>query len=272
MNRRLALLLTVPLLTSCTVEDVAATFGPRPDAQVAALADRAASDAAALSGEEAELRARHAGELGDEITRLCGTHADGTVPESCAFQPEVTALPQVSIDDSLALTLGADLPAESHALAVRQAVDMAAVSPAELPARLDPSPSPDSGAADAARQLLAREYATAWGLGVARARLDPARQEAVDELVDAHESRIRILREVLEPFGEVPVAEPGYELEGLDEPVDAATAEDFVTRVEESLAGAWLAAAAEAAPGAWQEFAVRGTAEVETALGAYSAG
>jgi hypothetical protein len=42
--------------------------------------------------------------------------------------------------------------------------------------------------------------------------------------------------------------------------------------VEESLAGAWLAAAAEAAPGAWQEFAVRGTAEVETALGAYSAG
>ncbi|AJK69131.1 DUF4439 domain-containing protein [Corynebacterium marinum] len=270
MNRRLALLLTVPLLTSCTVEDVAATFGPRPDAQVAALADRAASDAAALSGEEAELRARHAGELGDEIARLCGTHADGTVPESCAFEPEVTALPQVSIDDSLALTLGADLPAESHALAVRQAVDMAAVSPADLPARLDPSP--DSGAADAARELLAREYATAWGLGVARARLDPARQEAVDELLDAHESRIRILREVLEPFGEVPVAEPGYELEGLDEPVDAATAEDFVTRVEESLAGAWLAAAAEAAPGAWQEFAVRGTAEVETALGSYSAG
>lgn len=269
MKRRLALFLTVPLLTSCTIEDVAATFGPRPDAQVAALADRAASDAAVLSGGQAELRARHAGELSAEIARLCGTHADGTVPESCAFEAEVTALPEVNIDDSLALTLDTAVPAESHALVIRQAVDLAAASPTPLAGRTLPDPAGDVATA---RELLAREHAAAWGLGVARAHLAPSRQEAVEELADAHESRIRLLRGVLAPSGEVPVAEPGYELEGLEEPTDAATAEEFVTRLEEDLARTWLATATGAAPGAWQEFAVRGTAEVESALNTYAAG
>ncbi|QGU04873.1 DUF4439 domain-containing protein [Corynebacterium comes] len=267
MNRRLALLLAVPLLTSCTVEDVTSVLGPRPNPQVAALADRAASDAAVLSGGQAELRARHAEELSAEITRLCGTHADGTVPESCAFEAEATALPEVNINDSLALTLKATVPAESHALAIRQAVDLAAEAPADLPTRVELGTD-----ADTARELLVREYATAWGLGVARAYLDPARRDSVDELLDAHEVRIRILREVLSPYGEVPVAEPGYELAGISEPVDAAGAEELVTRLEEDLVRTWLAAAVSATAGPWREFAVRGTAEVETAAQAHVGG
>ena len=265
MKRRLALLLTVPLLTSCTVEDLASALGPRPDAQVAELADRAASDAASLSGGQADVRARHAQELSAEIARLCGTHADGTVPESCAFEAEATLLPEVDLGESLDLTLEATVPTESRALAVRQAADLAALDPAGLPAQTDPGSDVDS-----AREALTREYAAVWGLGVARAHLDPARHDAVDELADAHEDRIRVLREMLAPHGEVPVAEPGYEFEGSAEPGDTGAAEELVARLEEDLARAWLSAAVESQTGPWREFAVRATAHVETAAQTYT--
>lgn len=255
MKRRLALLLTVPLLASCSVGDVASVLGPRPNSQVAELADRAASDAAALDGEVAQVRARHAEELATEIARLCGTHADGTVPESCTFQAEVTDLPEAGVDDSLLLSLGATVPEESHALVVRQAVDLAELDQEELPAGIQVGDSRDI---DAARELLRREYATAWGLGLARAHLSPARGAEIDELLDAHDKRILALREVLAPHGEVPVAEAGYELAGGTEPADEA----FVTRLQEDLRQAWLSAAVQAHDTGWREFAVRGTADL----------
>lgn len=267
MKRRLALLLTVPLLTSCTIEDVASVLGPRPDTRIAELADRAANDAAALSGEQSELRARHAEELRAEIARLCGTHADGSVPESCAFETTITQFPEADIGESLTLTLDAAVPAESRALTIRQAVDLAALSPTELPKQVALDDETDLASA---RELLAREYATAWGLGVARAHLVAARYDALDELLDAHEARIRSLRAVLAPHGEAPVAEAGYELEGLAEPQDSATAEDFVASLETGLTEAWLAAAVSAVEDPWQEFAVRATAEAEAAARAYS--
>jgi hypothetical protein len=259
VKRRLALLLTVPLLTSCAVEDVASVLGPRPNPQVAELADRAASDAAALDGEAAEVRTRHAEELAAEIARLCGTHADGTVPESCSFGTQVTELPEADVDDSLLLVLNTPVPEESHALVIRQAVDLAELGPGELPTDVQVGDSRDL---DAARELLRREYAAAWGLGLARAHLSPARGEEIDLLLDAHSERILALREVLTPHGEVPVAEPGYELAGVDEPKDGADAEALVGRLREELRQAWLSAAVEAHDTPWREFAVRGTAAV----------
>ncbi|WP_164546481.1 DUF4439 domain-containing protein [Corynebacterium hylobatis] len=255
MKRRLALLLTLPLLASCSVGDVASALGPRPNSQVAELADRAASDAAALDGAAAELRARHAAELAAEITRLCGTHADGTVPESCAFQTEVTELPEADVDDSLLLSLDTAVPEESRALVIRQAVDLAELEERDLPADAQVSDSRDI---DAARDLLRREYAAAWGLGLARAYLSPARGAEIDEFLDAHDERILALREVLAPHGEVPVAEAGYELAGGTAPADEA----LVASLQEELRQVWLNAAVQAHDTPWREFAVYGTASI----------
>lgn len=255
MKRRLVLLLTLPLLASCSVGDVVSVLGPQPNSQVAELANRAASEAAALDGETAALRARHAEELAAEITRLCGTHADGTVPGSCTFQTEVTQLPEVNLDDSLILTLNAKVPEESHALLIRQAVDLGALAQEELPADTRLSDSRDI---DTARELLRREYATAWGLGLARAHLSPDRGAEIDELLDAHDARILALRKVLAPHGEVPVAEAGYELAGSTEPAD----ETFIIRLQGELRQAWLSTAVQAHDVGWREFAVRGTAQL----------
>nr|WP_304503666.1 DUF4439 domain-containing protein [Corynebacterium lemuris] len=105
---------------------------------------------------------------------------------------------------------------------------------------------------------MRREYAAAWGLGLASAYLSPARGAEIDELLDAHDERILALREMLAPHGEVPVAEAGYELAGVTGPAD----EVFVARLQEDLRQAWLGAAVQAHDTPWREFAVHGTASI----------
>jgi len=160
--RSLAVLLALPFLASCTVDDVVEAFGPRPDSQLVELADLAHADG----------RTGHADELAAEITRLCGTHADGTVPESCSYTPgEATAA------DAFTATVDAvdEVPDDSRDLIARQAVQLA--GDAELPAV-----ELSTEAAEQARTLLRAEYAATSGLGTARAFL-PAEQ--VDPLIDA---------------------------------------------------------------------------------------
>lgn len=246
MNQRirsLAVLLALPFLASCTVDDVVEAFGPRPDSQLVELADLAHADG----------RTGHADELAAEITRLCGTHADGTVPESCSYTPgEATAA------DAFTATVDAvdEVPDDSRDLIARQAVQLA--GDAELPAV-----ELSTEAAEQARTLLRAEYAAVSGLGTARAFL-PAEQ--VDPLIDAAEHRIDLLREVLSPTGDVPVAEAGYEVAGDLGPADPG----FPGMVATELDAAWLTAVRDADDDTWRRWLalVAGRGETHPDVGA----
>lgn len=231
MKRRLVPFLLAPLLVSCSAEDVATVLGPKPDAELARLADHA----------HAEGREADATELEAEIARLCGTHGDGTVPDTCTYSPG-----EVAPGDSFLLTVDAvdAVPAESRDLVARQALALA--PPGESG---EPGDVVLSGAdAAQARELLHAEYAYAYGLQVAGAF-----GADVGKLIDAADSRITLLREVLAPTGDVPVAEPGYEVTGTLSPAD----EGFVDEAQEQLQAAWLTAVSDATDDPWREWLAR---------------
>lgn len=271
VKRRLAALFVTPLLAlplvSCSVDDIAEFMGPGPDERILELANRAAGEGTRLDGEAAQVRGRHAEELSAEIVRLCGTRPDGSLPQSCEFGLTPTD-EEISLEDSLTVTLDAvrsGAPAESRALLVRQAVDIAGLT-------TDPDPSltpPERPDLDAARDLLSREYATAWGLGIAQAFLEGQEAADIEDRLDEHEVRISALRALFEDTtgdADVPVAEPGYEIEGIPSPTDPASARAFVSTLQKNLAVAWMEAAVDAKDPGWREFTVRGAALAEAPL------
>ena len=223
MNRRLLPFVLVPLLASCSVE----MLGPRPNPELSTLADQA----------HATGRAADAAELEAEIARLCGTHEDGTVPTSCDYAPT-----PVEEADAFEVTVAAvdDVPAESRDLVARQAVALAAGEAAPVPL--------SEAAAEQARALLRTEYAHVYGLQVAQAF-----HGDVETLIDAAETRITALREVLAPAGDVPVAEPGYAVSGEFSPGD----EGFVTALVAERDAAWLNAVSDADDDGWRAWLAR---------------
>ena len=223
MNRRLLPFVLVPLLASCSVE----MLGPRPNPELSTLADQA----------HATGRAADAAELEAEIARLCGTHEDGTVPTSCDYTPT-----PVEEADAFEVTVAAvdDVPAESRDLVARQAVALAAGEAAPVPL--------SEAAAEQARALLRTEYAHVYGLQVAQAF-----HADVETLIDAAETRITALREVLAPAGDVPVAEPGYAVSGELSPGD----EGFVTALVAERDAAWLNAVSDADDDGWRAWLAR---------------
>ena len=223
MNRRLLPFVLVPLLASCSVE----MLGPRPNPELSTLADQA----------HATGRAADAAELEAEIARLCGTHEDGTVPTSCDYAPT-----PVEEADAFEVTVAAvdDVPAESRDLVARQAVALAAGEAAPVPL--------SEAAAEQARALLRTEYAHVYGLQVAQAF-----HADVETLIDAAETRITALREVLAPAGNVPVAEPGYAVSGELSPGD----EGFVTALVAERDAAWLNAVSDADDDGWRAWLAR---------------
>lgn len=225
MNRRLLPFVLVPLLASCSVE----MLGPRPNPELSTLADQA----------HATGRAADAAELEAEIARLCGTHEDGTVPTSCDYAPT-----PVEEADAFEVTVAAvdDVPAESRDLVARQAVALAAGEAAPVPL--------SEAAAEQARALLRTEYAHVYGLQVAQAF-----HGDVETLIDAAETRITALREVLAPAGDVPVAEPGYAVSGELSPGD----EGFVTALVAERDAAWLNAVSDADDDGWRAWLARVT-------------
>lgn len=249
MNRGLRLLAGVTLATTLTGCSVAEVFGPKPNQQILTLGQLAQADSEAWAEEEgAGLRAHHAEDLFAEVERLCGVDESGTSPSSCEFQrldPEVTAQPDAAASLSNYVELIPRAPDDSRDLLTAQAVDLAAAAdtiPEDSPA------APELGEEDAglARDLLRREFAAVWALDMAQAHADAAGTEGLGTLIDAHESRIALLEDALEPTGEVPVAEPGYAYGEVTAPTDAQSALAFAADIETSLEHSWLQAAAQA--------------------------
>lgn len=264
MNRRLTALLVAPLLTvvlsSCAaVDGVVEQFGPRPNDAVLELAQQARADAD-TGPPVAELRADHAAELFAEVERLCGVEEDGAPPASCDF--EDTAGDAAPGDDATSLEgyLQAlpRVPADSVDLLVSQAVDVAGAPSSEelpdLPAPLDPVTAAD---AERLRALLAEEHAAVYALDIAQAYLDDSGDARAADLIDAHEQRITVLTQTLDPTGEVPVAAPGYAFDGVAAPTDQTEAGQFVNRIAETTDLTWRNAAADAGSLATREWLVR---------------
>lgn len=272
--------LSIPL-AACSPVDF---FGPRPNAELLALARQADADAVTLADapELAQLRQRHAGELYDEITRLCGVDPAGQPPSSCAVDREAhdeTTSGARSAHDAAASLAAAvannadNIPEESYPLAVAQAVDMQAAASDNDGGRFDGShdaglelniePIVDETAADAARRLITSEYAVQFGLDLASAYADGALQARIDALRPLHDERIDTLRDI---FGDLPQRAPGYEVDGGG-PTTTADAVKFVDQIEHGLVDQWRAAAVEATDPTWREASIRLAAHAQRAAG-----
>lgn len=93
-------------------------------------------------------------------------------------------------------------------------------------------------AVDALQQVLAGEHAVVWAYGALGPRLDEAGSARALELLRAHEHRRDAVRAQLVGAGVQPVvAEPAYDLPA--DPVDAATAAQLASLVEERLAAVY---------------------------------
>ena len=159
------------LLTSCTVMDV---VGPRANGEIMSLAKQASADW--VFGDPSreqwhEMRKKQSEELKNEARRLCGLDAQGETPASCDVGYGDTDLPATGNASALLerTVVAADkVPEESVDLVVAQAVDAVALAPVDLDRIEGPLADDTASAAD----LLARENALYYGLGIALAHAD----------------------------------------------------------------------------------------------------
>ena len=251
------------LLTSCTVMDV---VGPRANGEIMALAKHASADWS--GGDPAreqwrEMRKKQSEELKGEARRLCGVDATGNTPASCNVSYGDTDLPATGNADALlehTVAAADKVPAESVDLIVAQAIDALTLSPVDL----EPVTETVSNTADkeAARDMLARENAMYYGLGVALAYADFDLRERVGELREASHERTAALARVLGPVegaaDEALVPAAGYDFaEGYAEPANAEEAAQLVSTMQGDLVNQWRYTAAHAESATWREDAIR---------------
>lgn len=217
---------TAAALAGCSVMDV---VGPRPNSELVSLANQAEADALAGDADLRELRASQADQLRGETLRLCGTEPDGEVPRTCAFELDaagLTAEPLAQLVSSTVAT-APHLPEESIDLVVAQAVDATAIRPVELAPEglvlVDADFEP-------AKAALEREYALAYGLGLAEAFADGALRERIHALQATSQERVALLERGLGT--EAPVAASGYQLAGGQPPATVAEAAELVERLQ----------------------------------------
>ncbi|MCG7289817.1 MULTISPECIES: DUF4439 domain-containing protein [unclassified Corynebacterium] len=260
MKKLLLLPAAALLLTSCTVMDV---VGPRANGEIMALAKQASADWS--GGDPAreqwrEMRKKQSEELKGEARRLCGLDAQGQTPTSCDVSYGDTDLPATGNADALlehTVAAADKVPAESVDLIVAQAIDALTLSPVDL----EPVTETVSDTADteAARDMLARENAVYYGLGLALAYADSDLRERVGELREASHERTAALTRVLDVAdGEALVPAAGYEFaEGYAEPANAEDAAQLVKTMQSDLVKQWRYAAAHAESATWRGDAIR---------------
>lgn len=266
MKKLLPALVALPTavaLTGCSVMDV---VGPRPNKELVGLANQAEADA--LSGEVdlRELRAVQAVQLRGETLRLCGTEPDGGVPRTCAFEldaADLTAEPLAQLVDATVAT-APRVPEESADLVVAQAIDAAALRPVELAPEglslIDADFEP-------AKAALEREYALAYGLGLAEAFADSALRGRIHALASASQERAAVLESGL--GAQVPVPAAGYQVADGQPPATTAEATELVERLQrEVVDGLRFSAARAHAEGhgdAWRRAAILLAAQAQRA-------
>lgn len=269
VKRLLVILPAAVLLTSCTVMDI---VGPRANGEIMTLARQASADQFSLDdAAAAELRATQSSQLVAEAQRLCGTDDAGNPPSSCDVSFGDTDLPagaadvEAMIDQVRAATVTAagKVPEDSVDLVVSQAIDTVAIAPVEFEGiALDDAPAADL---DSARDMLRREYALEYGIGLATAWADDALLARIDALRSASDARREALTAALEPTGDVPQPLAGYEFAEGGTPTDPASAAELVQRLNADLVTQWHHAAAGADDAQWRDAAIRLAAHAQRA-------
>lgn len=248
------------VLSSCTVMDV---VGPRANGEIMALAKQASADSAV--GEPAgerwrEMRKLHAEQLQGEARRLCGVGPDGETPSSCDTAYGDADVPAAANADALlenTVAAARKVPVESEDLVVAQAVDALTLAPVDLEAvGADVTHAADT---EAARNMLSRENALDYGLGIALASADAEEKARIGELREASQQRAAALARVVGSTGnEAPVPAAGYEFaDGYAEPATAEEASQLANSLQADLVNQWRFAAARAESGQWREDAIR---------------
>lgn len=278
--KKLLVLPAVLLLTGCTVMDV---VGPRPNSEIMALAKQASADWVFGSDdtpEWREMRKFHSEQLKDEALRLCGTDETGATPSTCDVGYGDTDLPaSESVNELVGRTVAAarKVPDESVDLVVAQAIDALALAPVSLA----PAPIAGEGAGDgaglsddadiaAAHDMLARENALYYGLGLALAYADEGLRSRIGTLREASHERVNLLVELI-PAGEGASTEAlapaaGYTFaEGYAEPTSPESAAQLVETMHNDLVTQWRRTAADANSPAWLSEAIALAAHAQRA-------
>lgn len=256
------------VLSSCTVMDV---VGPRANGEIMALAEQASADSAVgeSAGEQwREMRKRHEEQLRGEARRLCGVDPNGETPSSCDTAFGDADLPAAADADALVentVAAARKVPAESVDLVVAQAIDALTLAPVHLEAvAADVTNAADN---DAARDMLSRENALDYGLGIALASADAEQRARIGELREAsHQRAAALARVVGSTDDEAPVPAAGYEFaDGYAEPATAEEAAQLASSLQADLVKEWRFTAARAESAQWREDAIRLAAHAQRA-------
>mgnify|MGYP002717913284 FL=1 len=251
------------LLSSCTVMDV---VGPHANGEIMALAKQASADW--VFGDPSreqwhEMRKKQSEELKNEARRLCGLDAQGETPASCDVSYGDTDLPATGNADALlehTVAAADKVPAESVDLIVAQAIDALALSPVDLESVSGAVTNPAD--IEAARDMLARENAAYYGLGVALAYAGPELRTRIGAVREASQERSAALARLVGPADgaadEALVPAAGYDFaEGYTEPANAEEAAQLVKTMLSDLVQQWRYTAAHAESTTWRENAIR---------------
>ncbi|WKD57471.1 hypothetical protein CAPI_04565 [Corynebacterium capitovis DSM 44611] len=272
MKRLLVVLPAAVLVSSCSVMDI---LGPRPNAEIMALAKQASADGISLIGDGADpataatLRRTQADQLVEEARRLCGTDSSGQAPTSCPTGYGDTDLPAGAVDEASlidqvragAVAAAEKVPDDSVDLVVAQAVDVVALQPVDLSGDSSDSSVSSVSVSDtsdlaAAHALLHREFAVEYGLDMAAAFADSELAARIEALRAASMQRRAALTAILEPSGDVPLPAAGYELVTGGAPTGTEQARALVDELHSQLVTAWREAAADALSATWRRAAI----------------
>ncbi|MHA2789215.1 hypothetical protein ACXZ66_08745 [Corynebacterium sp. S7] len=253
-----AFMLTGSLAGCSSVMDV---FGPKANRQLVTLAHQAEADAASLHDDSSaqELRTVQASQLFDEITRLCGVDENGHPPASCEVSTENDRAGASSISDAArqSVTYLIDnrkaLPEDSVDLVVAQSIDL--VAAAGLPLPEGGAAEPDTADHAAAKDMLSREYAMQYGLGLASAFADEGLQARIDTLAEASMQRSTSLEEFVGADA-ASASAMGYEFQSGQSPQTTEEAGALVDTLSSDMTTAWRAAAGHAESDEWLEKAI----------------
>lgn len=279
-------------LSGCefSLDAIAEPFGPTPNEALVSMAFSAEDEAAAFAESDpvfSELRAQQAGELFDEIARICGHHPNGSAPATCAV--DHTERSNYDGDHHIANTPDqalhqlvqslADAPQQSHALLIEQAVTVANQLPNHenmLTAAIDSLRSDEASLPGSWTDMPDWEYQLGAALETARAFTTDAAAAHTEQAAAHSDARLALLRQfggeisgrALTYQGHAPSAPlPGDASAQDDSAMHDGNAVEFVTTALQQTSQQWKHRALGAGDTEWVILAVLFAAETNQDLG-----